>query len=645
MLLLPVLLLAAPQVDKVVVGREHACALRGGEVWCWGQNENGQLGSEGLSTGRPQRVPGIVGAIDLAAGSANTCALMPDELRCWGWIFSPRNEATVLAVPGAERLFAQEGMVCVTGAWGARCVGGLPWIQGRDAKLHDFGVKAPVKQMSITNDHACALTKAGEIWCRGEVLGDMGGVQRWGLRKLPERAEAIAAGMRVLCLKQKGEWSCRDEDGPWKVGFGGKGALQLALESACALEGGKVGCFGRYMGAQMGPRRGDAELTFPVKAGATGLAFGVHSGCAVVEGGARCWGSNEHGQLGDGRPLYLSKPIPTKLPKLVRIRGGWHDSCGQDSEGKVFCWGGVFVPKVKPVYAFARAPMKDFSKTYSRICGVDAAGGVRCGYIDRRSMVGLDARWEDVELPPAPKARDVSNDRVGNVCIVDERAQIQCVFGRGESGGWTAGWAPIAGVKGAVQVAGAVNSMCARDEAGAVVCWRDHRFDGDEDYPSKAVQVPVTRIEGLPPIVQMKGGGRGHCGVSGTGALWCWNAKQGRGEPGYAEPRVQKMALSEVVEVQLDDRLYCARTRTGAIWCEGAGRFLPGPFGGRQKMARLKKMLEGPTIAVGVGHEHACATRPTGEVLCWGLDSGGQTGSGRVAVSAEPVEVRFPDGD
>lgn len=73
--------LAAP-----VMGQHTCAALSDGTVRCWGRNDAGQLG-DGTNTGRttPTEVPGLVGVVELAAGTDYTCARLGDgTVRCWG---------------------------------------------------------------------------------------------------------------------------------------------------------------------------------------------------------------------------------------------------------------------------------------------------------------------------------------------------------------------------------------------------------------------------------------------------------------------------------------------------------------------------------------------------------------------------------
>ena len=78
----------AGQVVAATAGMAHTCALmRSGEVWCWGRNDHGQLG---IGTIRdyttPVQVQGISDIISITAGIFHTCALARSfGLWCWGW--------------------------------------------------------------------------------------------------------------------------------------------------------------------------------------------------------------------------------------------------------------------------------------------------------------------------------------------------------------------------------------------------------------------------------------------------------------------------------------------------------------------------------------------------------------------------------
>lgn len=77
-------------VRAISVGQDHTCAVvdttgKGGKVYCWGANTNGQLG-DGTTTSRstPTLVPGLDGVTTVSAGFGHTCAVAEKTVSCWG---------------------------------------------------------------------------------------------------------------------------------------------------------------------------------------------------------------------------------------------------------------------------------------------------------------------------------------------------------------------------------------------------------------------------------------------------------------------------------------------------------------------------------------------------------------------------------
>src|SRR5437773_201011 len=73
---------------QVSAGGRHTCGLTpGNRAFCWGGNDEGQLGDD---TTIPRLTPVRVGTgllfRQVSAGGAHTCGLTPDNLAyCWGW--------------------------------------------------------------------------------------------------------------------------------------------------------------------------------------------------------------------------------------------------------------------------------------------------------------------------------------------------------------------------------------------------------------------------------------------------------------------------------------------------------------------------------------------------------------------------------
>lgn len=74
-------------VTEVSVGDTFACAINGGAVKCWGENNQGQLGN-GLAGGSNTANTTTIasGAVQISAGYYHACALLSDgTVRCWGF--------------------------------------------------------------------------------------------------------------------------------------------------------------------------------------------------------------------------------------------------------------------------------------------------------------------------------------------------------------------------------------------------------------------------------------------------------------------------------------------------------------------------------------------------------------------------------
>ncbi|TVQ96247.1 MAG: hypothetical protein EA398_16295 [Deltaproteobacteria bacterium] len=74
------------QVQSAAAGGRHTCALRSdGRVYCWGDGGNGVLGLGSQEQhNSPQQVPGIETAVSIATGFHTCAALESGQVACWG---------------------------------------------------------------------------------------------------------------------------------------------------------------------------------------------------------------------------------------------------------------------------------------------------------------------------------------------------------------------------------------------------------------------------------------------------------------------------------------------------------------------------------------------------------------------------------
>jgi alpha-tubulin suppressor-like RCC1 family protein len=174
---------ALEDVDELVSGQNHLCALVDGEVFCWGDNSSGQLGNgtSGASVDAPVKVTGLSGVTDIAAGRNHTCAVADGDVYCWGesssyQTGSPETTdlvlATSLGFSNAIQVAAGDAHTCAVVEHGnVWC-----WGSGSDRQngatmtgpeLHGLG--GPWAQLAAGSAHTCGiLTEGGDFYCWGD---------------------------------------------------------------------------------------------------------------------------------------------------------------------------------------------------------------------------------------------------------------------------------------------------------------------------------------------------------------------------------------------------------------------------------------------------------------------------------------------
>lgn len=268
-------------------GDQFSCVNRtSNTVQCWGHGASGQLGNNASGAGTDRDEPEsdvLVGyeAISISAGGQHACmvddSLVASAARCWG-----KNTSGQLG-DGTNNLADTPGNLVRNSA--------------------NSGTLFGINDISAGDDHTCASFSTGAVFC-------------WGFNGSGQIGQTAGTPSSSILPVQVN-------------GFGPTSAIANAISAggdhSCALTGDdKVWCWGKNTYGQLG--RGSSGLAghIPVAVSGINTAIAVGSGefhsCALLsDRSVRCWGRNQHGQLGVAGPAMSN--VPVKVSGLTELTG------------------------------------------------------------------------------------------------------------------------------------------------------------------------------------------------------------------------------------------------------------------------------------------------------------------------------------
>jgi len=651
---------AAPLTSfaEVELGRGHTCArTEAGEVHCWGEGDSGELGRGGEDHGelpRPVCAQGsyasgdctpLQGATDIAVGNNHACAVLGGgALKCWG----DNNSGQVGdGTSGYDRDALNPRDVCVAGS----------------EETGDCQPLADVAEVGAGDSFTCARTSGGEVYCWGyEYYGRLGnGASDEQLLAAP------------VC--SAGTWNGTSCAGG--ASLTGVTSLAVGSRHVCALvSGGQLRCWGYNYWGQLG-NGDDVNQDNPVTVcetgggasctpltGVTAISSGYDHSCAVVAGVARCWGSNQWGELGDGGTLdWTPNPVDVcasgtdvscvALSGAVAIGAGDYHGCATLAGGGVVCWGynykgalgdGSDLDALNPVDVCAPGSgctplsgIDQLSLGDEQTCALAQGGELLC--------------WGNYKSG----STNVGNLAVGYADEVSNPTPV-CASGGGVS---------CAPLDGATRLATGAEHACAVLNGGAVRCWGDNTNgqlgDGTEDPRIDPVDVCASGSgdgsscsgSAFTGAMAVTAGDYHTCALVGSG-VECWghNYNNQLGDhsdlEGWNPVGVCDGLSSEGACIPLGGALAivaggehtCALVDQGRVKCWGrndSGQLGDGTDEARDGAVEVCltgnrddgdcSPLTGAT-AISTGDDHSCALLPGGEARCWGYNSGGQLGNG-----------------
>lgn len=269
-------------------GRGHSCAIAlDGRAFCWGRNEQGQLGDGTLSTRtRPVAVLGGLTFASISTGAFHTCGITTaGQAYCWG-----QNQSGHLGDgTGVRRLTP----VAVSGgiAFASIAAGG---------------------------QNTCGIATDNRAYCWGEGAFGANGTGSLTIAVTPQLVSgghafaSISVGSQYVCgVTTGGQGYCWGHGSGWRLGNGS----DVNRSAPFAIAGG---------------------LTFAM------ISTGTVHACGVTTSGeGYCWGRGEFGRLGNGSIANFSTPQRVSGDIVfARISAGGLHTCGVAVNGTGYCWGG-----------------------------------------------------------------------------------------------------------------------------------------------------------------------------------------------------------------------------------------------------------------------------------------------------------------
>lgn len=338
------------------------------------------------------------------------------------------------------------------------------------------------------------------------------------------------------------------------------------------------------------------------------VSAGAQHGCLVRDSGElRCWGSNEHGQLGTGPKgaVVTSPAVVAPGTTWRQVSAGGGTTCGVRTDRSLWCWGlnhkgqvgdGTTTDRLAPTRVGTATDWDTVSADWFNTCATTTSGRAFCWGDNSAGQVGDGT--ETRRLVPTPVAG-------------------------------TAGWR-------SVQTGGW--HTCGVRQDGTAACWGRNDFGELGTGTTRKALVPAAVAGRDWRGIEVSWAGS--CGLRSNGAVACW----GRGDQGQvgdgarthrSTPRTVVVPAASAVTV--GDAHACALDRSGTAWCWGTSD--RGALGAGRTTSSPTPVSTGRRLAsIDAGWMSTCGTTSTGALSCWGENSGGQLADGtRTDTAARPA--------
>jgi alpha-tubulin suppressor-like RCC1 family protein len=352
---------------------------------------------------------------------------------------------------------------------------------------------------------------------------------------------------------------------------------------------------------------------------ATNLVFAsvsvgwVHACGVTTQGAAYCWGDNYVGTLGDGsdaRTRSISSTSPVRVAGGLTFRtvsaGAFH-TCGVTTSGAAYCWGaggllgdGLGVASPVPLPVAGGLVFGTLSTSITHTCGVTTSGAAYCWGEGNSAPVRVASGLtfasvsaggdHNCGLTTKGVAYCWGMNTLGELGTGTSTGPEQCDYGNGYFFACSTTPVAVAGGLTFAILSTGYSHTCGVTLSGAAYCWGNnvHGLLGDGTSPTgpelcedvgdveewtdlvPCSRVPASVIGGF-NVASLTTGGRDWfaCGLTSTGAAYCWGTEGDRATGGGTAPVA---VPGELTFAALSAGMHstCGVTTNGGAYCWGA---------------------------------------------------------------------------
>lgn len=309
------------------------------------------------------------------------------------------------------------------------------------------------------------------------------------------------------------------------------------------------------------------------------VAIGVQHSCALVgDGTAKCWGSNDYGQLGSGAVGGVSQAASVVgLDDISSLAATDYGTCALAAAGRVYCWG--------------------------------------LGPNDTNAMPG--------EEPGTPHAltgfEQITMIATGtaHLCALRGDGKVLCTGVATDAIGGPDSVNVVSGIDDATFVAAGHDHSCAIVAGGSVKCWGSNQYGQLGNQTTASTSVPIA-VEGVSGARMLALGHEFSCAVTTDFSVNCWGSDF-------------PPSLDDVIGIAAREGNACLAKVDGTVVCSGEELATESGIRSGLCAATVPGFDLEDLKGLAVSPIHACAVVGDGTARaawCWGNDKKGQLGTG-----------------